>query len=44
MGLGDVLMQKGRVDAYACRQLKDHEKGYPTHDLELSAIIFALKL
>ncbi|GKB76950.1 putative reverse transcriptase domain-containing protein [Tanacetum coccineum] len=34
-GLGDVLMQKGRVIAYASRQLKIHEKNYTTHDLEL---------
>ncbi|XP_031249520.1 uncharacterized protein LOC116107387 [Pistacia vera] len=36
-GLGVVLMQKGRVIAYASRQLKDYEKRYPTHDLELAA-------
>ncbi|KAB2626006.1 S ribonuclease [Pyrus ussuriensis x Pyrus communis] len=43
-GLGCVLMQHGRVIAYASRQLKPHEMNYPTHDLELAAIIFALKL
>ena len=43
-GLGCVLMQKGRVVAYASRQLKSHEQNYPTHDLELVAIVFALKL
>ncbi|KAJ9561114.1 hypothetical protein OSB04_006274 [Centaurea solstitialis] len=44
LGLGCVLMQKGKVIAYASRQLKDHEKNYPTHDLELAAVVFALKL
>ena len=43
-GLGCVLMQKGKVIAYASRQLKPHEKNYPTHDLELAAIVFALKI
>ncbi|GKV24884.1 hypothetical protein SLEP1_g34427 [Rubroshorea leprosula] len=43
-GLGCVLMQHGRVIAYGSRQLKTHERNYPTHDLELAAIIFALKL
>ncbi|KAM2498526.1 hypothetical protein PS1_040776 [Malus domestica] len=43
-GLGCVLMQHGRVIAYASRQLKPHEKNYPTHDLELAAIVFALKI
>ncbi|KAI3754798.1 hypothetical protein L1987_54589 [Smallanthus sonchifolius] len=42
-GLGCVLMQHGRVIAYASRQLKVHEANYPTHDLELAAIVFALK-
>ena len=37
-------MQRGKVIAYASRQLKEHEKNYPTHDLELAAVIFALKL
>ena len=43
-GLGVVLMQHGRVVSYASRQLKEHEKNYPVHDLELAAIIFALKI
>ena len=42
--LGYVLMQEGKVVAYASRQLKPHEKNYPTHDLELDAIVFALKI
>ncbi|XP_073030672.1 uncharacterized protein [Primulina eburnea] len=37
-GLGAVLMQRGKVIAYASRQLKDYEKNYPTHDLELAAV------
>ncbi|KAA3473440.1 Transposon Ty3-G Gag-Pol polyprotein [Gossypium australe] len=43
-GLGCVLMQEGKVIAYASRHLKPHEKNYPTHDLELAAIVFALKI
>ena len=43
-GLGCVLMQEGKVVAYASRQLKPHEKNYLTHDLELAAIVFALKI
>ncbi|KAJ9558815.1 LOW QUALITY PROTEIN: hypothetical protein OSB04_013429 [Centaurea solstitialis] len=43
-GLGCVLMQRRRVIAYASRQLKTHEVNYPTHDLELAAVVFALKL
>ena len=43
-GLGCVLMQHGKVIAYASRQLKPYEMNYPTHDLELAAIIFALKI
>ncbi|GJV24393.1 putative reverse transcriptase domain-containing protein [Tanacetum coccineum] len=42
-GLGCVLMQKGKVIAYASRQLKIHEKNYTTHDLELGVVVFALK-
>ncbi|GJT53248.1 putative reverse transcriptase domain-containing protein [Tanacetum coccineum] len=42
-GLGCVLMQRGRVIMYASRQLKIHEKNYTTHDLELGAVVFALK-
>ena len=44
VGLGCVLMQKGKVITYASRQLKPHEKNYPTHDLELAAFVFALKI
>ncbi|GJU56718.1 putative reverse transcriptase domain-containing protein [Tanacetum coccineum] len=43
-GLGDVLMQRENVIAYASRQLKIHEKNYTTHDLELGAVVFALKI
>ena len=43
-GLGCVLMQNGRVIAYASRQLKKHETNYRTHDLELAAVVFALKI
>ena len=43
-GLGAVLMQNGKVIAYASRQLKTHEKNYATHDLELLAVVFALKM
>ncbi|KAL0543848.1 hypothetical protein IC582_018953 [Cucumis melo] len=43
-GLGCVLMQQGKVVAYASRQLKSHEENYPTHDLELAAVVFALKI
>ncbi|KAG8485640.1 hypothetical protein CXB51_018871 [Gossypium anomalum] len=43
-GLGCVLMQEGKVVAYASRQLKPHKKNYPTHDLELAAVVFALKI
>ncbi|KAL5557444.1 hypothetical protein UlMin_039680 [Ulmus minor] len=39
LGLGAVLMQKGKVIAYASRQSKEHEKNYPTHDLELAAVV-----
>ncbi|GJX12457.1 putative reverse transcriptase domain-containing protein [Tanacetum coccineum] len=42
-GFGCVLMQRGKVIAYASRQLKIHEKNYTTHDLELGAVVFALK-
>ena len=44
IGLGCVLMQEGRVVAYASRQLKRHEENYPTHDLELAAVVHALKI
>ena len=43
-GLGCVLMQSGRVVAYGSRQLKNHKRNYPTHDMELAAIVFALKI
>ena len=43
-GLGCVLMQEGRVVAYASRQLRKHELNYPTHDLELAAVVDALKI
>ncbi|KAL0313439.1 UNVERIFIED_CONTAM: Transposon Tf2-12 polyprotein [Sesamum radiatum] len=43
-GLGCVLMQNGKVIAYASRQLRPHELNYPTHDLELAAIVHALKI
>lgn len=43
-GLGCVLLQNGRVIAYASRQLKEHEKNYPTHDLELASVVHALKI
>ena len=44
VGLGCVLKQHRKVVAYASRQLKVHEKNYPTHDLELVAVVFALKI
>ena len=44
VGLGCVLMQSGRVVAYGYRQLKNHEQNYPTHDMELVAVVFALKI
>ncbi|KAL0556140.1 hypothetical protein IC582_004650 [Cucumis melo] len=43
-GLGCVLMQQGKVVAYAFRQLKSPEQNYPTHDLELAVVVFALKI
>ena len=43
-GLGCVLLQEGKVVAYASRQLKPRENNYPVHDLELVAIVFALKI
>ncbi|KAI5350627.1 hypothetical protein L3X38_003518 [Prunus dulcis] len=43
-GVGCVLMQHDRVIGYAPRQLKKHEQNYPTHDLELAAVVFALKI
>lgn len=44
VGLECVLMQEGKVVAYASRQLKVHKGNYPTHELKLDAIIFALKI
>ena len=44
IGLECVLMQDRKVVAYASRQLKPHEQNYPTHDLELAAVVFALKI
>ncbi|GKA12778.1 putative reverse transcriptase domain-containing protein [Tanacetum coccineum] len=43
-GLECVLMQRGKIIAYALRQLKKHEENYPTHDLEFAAVVFALKI
>ncbi|GKB97887.1 putative reverse transcriptase domain-containing protein [Tanacetum coccineum] len=43
-GLGAVLMQREKVIAYASRQLKPHEENYTTHDLELGAVVFTLKI
>jgi hypothetical protein len=42
--LGRVLIQEGRVVSYASRQLMKHEENYPTHDLELAAVVHALKI
>ena len=44
IGLGCVLMQDGKVVGYASRQLNPHEQNYSTHDLELAAVVFALKI
>ena len=44
IGLGCVLMQDGKVVAYASKQLKPYEQNYPTHDLELATVLFALKI
>ena len=41
--LGCVLMQHDKIVAYASHQLKEYEKNYPTHDLELVVVVFALK-
>jgi hypothetical protein len=43
-GLGCVFMQDGRVIAYVSRQLRKHEVNYLTHDLELAAVVHALKI
>ena len=44
VSLGAILMQNGKVIAYASRKLKEHERNYPTHDLELADVVFALKI
>ena len=44
VGLGCVLMQRDKVISYASRELKVHEKKYPTHDLDLEEVVFALKI
>ena len=44
VGCGCVLMQLGKVIAYAYQQLMVHERNYPSHDLELAAVVFALKI
>src|SRR5215216_2879446 len=43
IGLGCALMQEGKVTSYLSQQLKQHEQNYPTHDLELAAVVLALK-
>ena len=43
-GLGCVLMQHGKIVAYAFRQLKPYERNYPTHELKLAIVVFALKI
>jgi hypothetical protein len=43
-GLGCVLMQEGQVVCYVSHQLRKHEEIYPTHDLELAAVVHALKI
>ena len=43
-GLGCVLMQSEKVVAYGSRHLKNHEQNYPMHDMELAAVVFALKI
>ena len=43
-GFGAVLMQLGKMVVYASRQLKDYETRYPTHDLELAAVVYTLKI
>ena len=44
IGLAYVLMQHGKVIAYASHQLKDHERNYLTHDLEMATMVFAFKI
>ena len=43
VGLGCVLIKRGKVIAYASRQLKVHEKNYPSYDVDFAAVVFALK-
>ena len=43
-GISYVLMQNDKVIAYASRQLKKHEQNFPTHNLELAALVFALRI
>ena len=43
VGLGYVLMQHEKIIAYVSRQLRKHKVNYPTHDLEMTVVIFALK-
>ena len=43
-GSGCVLMHSRKVVAYGSRQLKNHEQNYPTHDMELAAVVFAMKI
>ena len=43
-GLGAILIQEGKVIAYSSRHLKEHERNYPVHDLELAAVVFVLKI
>jgi hypothetical protein len=43
IGLGGILMQEGQVISYTLRQLRRHEEHYPTHDLELAAVVMALR-
>ena len=43
LGLGCVLMEEGKAISYSPRQLHKHEQNYPTHDLELAAVVHALK-
>ena len=43
-GLGCVMMQSEKVVAYGSRQLKNHKKNYPTHDMELAVVVFALNI
>ena len=44
VGFGCVLMQHGKVIAYSSRQLKVHDRNYPTYDLELAAVVFSMKI